>query len=100
MKTKINPSIFWDTDIKNIDLQKHSRYIVEKVVKWGNFNDWQELKKLYSKVKIISEIKQISTLSDKDKNFFHLIYNIPLNQLCTKKQLAKKLSPFYNRSAK
>ncbi len=29
-------SLFWDTDPKNIDMQKNARYIIERVLDFGN----------------------------------------------------------------
>lgn len=100
IKPKFRSEIFWDTDVRTIDYQKHAHYVIGKVIKWGNFDDWQELKRIYSTKKIKSEIKKISDLDDKDKNFLHIIYNIPLNQLCSTRQSIKKCSPFYLRSVK
>ncbi|EKD56106.1 MAG: hypothetical protein ACD_58C00297G0011 [uncultured bacterium] len=98
MKIKFRKEIFWDTDPKTIDYQKHAIYVIGKVIKWGNLSDWQELKKIYSTRKIKATVKKLCDLDNKDRNFIHMVYDIPLQQLCTKRQFAQNLSPFYNRS--
>ncbi len=33
---KFRPSLFWDVDPKTIDPKKHARYIIERVLDFGN----------------------------------------------------------------
>lgn len=30
------PSLFWDVDPKNLDSKKHARYIIERILEFGN----------------------------------------------------------------
>ena len=48
--------LFWDVDIKLFDFEKHKAFMAERVLEYGQLEDWNLLKKLYGK----EEIKRIS----------------------------------------
>ena len=56
---KFRPALFWDTDPKNIDPQKHARYIIERVLEFGEPSEIRWLFRTYPK----SEIKRVMNLS-------------------------------------
>lgn len=33
---KLRQSLFWDTNLENIDLEKNARYVIERVMDFGN----------------------------------------------------------------
>jgi hypothetical protein len=35
-KFSFRPSLFWDVDPKTIDQKKHARYIIERILEFGN----------------------------------------------------------------
>ncbi len=70
-------SLFWDTDTNTIDLVKNKRYVIERVLKFGNVEDYSWLKNIYT----LDEIKQVvsrnrSELDKKSLNFWHSVYHI------------------------
>lgn len=70
------PGLFWDIDTEKLNLTVHSRYIIERVLKYGSLNDWLNLKKIYSLDKIKEESLQIRSLDDKTLNFLSTYFNI------------------------
>lgn len=36
LKVPNRPSLFWDTDPKRIDLKKNARYVIERILDYGN----------------------------------------------------------------
>ena len=61
----INKNLFWDIDINDLNLDRHVRFIIERVLTKGDLNDWFELKKTYGLNRIKQEVIQIRFL---DKN--------------------------------
>jgi len=59
---KIRSSVFWDTDIRKIDLKKHKRSIIQRILERGNKNEISELIKIYSISAIKVELKKIENL--------------------------------------
>ena len=37
----LSPNMFWDTPIEHIDPLKHSGWIVERVMNYGQLKDWR-----------------------------------------------------------
>ncbi len=69
--------LFWDTDINKLDLKRHAQYIIERVIMRGTLNDWIELKKTYSKLKLKNACLKASYLDKITLNFCSLYFNIP-----------------------
>lgn len=72
-----NKSLFWDIDINMLDYDKHTRFIIERVLLKGDLPDWFELKKIYGTERIKKEILQIRYLDKKTLSFLSLIFDIP-----------------------
>ena len=80
MPPLIKKSLFWDTETKTIDVIKNKRYIIERILKFGNLDDYAWLKNVYSP----DEIKKVvarnrSELDKKSLNFWRAIYYAPEN---------------------
>ena len=50
--TKINPALFWDTKVENIDWHKNRRYVIRRVLERGNEIEKEEILRFYGKEKI------------------------------------------------
>lgn len=72
-----NTSLFWDTPLKNIDFQKHSRFVIERVLVRGRLSDWFEIKQYYGLDKIKQEALQIRSMDELTLNFCSVLFNIP-----------------------
>ena len=69
-------ALFWDTKPENIDLQKHARYIVERVINRGSLADWKKIKQLYGLEKIKNLSLQIKTFDTKSICFLSAYFDI------------------------
>lgn len=87
-KFPFSQHLFWDTAIKNIDLEKNVRYVVERVMTRGMLEDFYVLLQLYSKDTITAALKKSKELDSKTANFCSLYFNIPKSEL--------HVSSFYN----
>jgi len=47
--SQLSKRMFWDTPLENIDPVKHSRWIVERVMGYGKYEDWNLIKTWYGK---------------------------------------------------
>ena len=67
-------SLFWDTDPKNIDTEKHARYIIERVLDFGNDKEVEWLFGNYSEA-LIQEVlyNSRSVLHKKSKALWSLM---------------------------
>ena len=89
---KLSEHLFWDIDVRNLDIQKNKRIIIQRVLDYGLLKDWLIIYNYYE----IDEISKIAiSLKDLDKksmSFISLLSKIPKeNFLCyTTKQLTPK----------
>lgn len=55
---KFRPTLFWDTNVKNIDPVKNARYIIERVLEYGRDSEARWVFEHYSK----DEIRKVINL--------------------------------------
>jgi len=79
-KPQLSKVIFWDTDYNRIDWEKKARFVIERVVMFGNLKDWRIIQQFYGMEKIKESVLLSRDLDPKTLNFFSLIFNIPKEQ--------------------
>ncbi|MBI3259347.1 MAG: hypothetical protein HYZ54_07750 [Ignavibacteriae bacterium] len=47
MNTLFRQSLFWDCNLETLDVEKHKRQIIVRVLERGTLEDWQTIKELY-----------------------------------------------------
>lgn len=72
--------LFWDVDFAKINFDLRARYVIERVVMYGNWQEWEEIKRYYGLEKIKFEVMQIRYLDAKTWNFLSLYFQIPKEQ--------------------
>lgn len=60
--TDINPRIFWDTELCELEYEKNAPFIIHRVLEYGSFSDWYAIKKHYGLDRIVSISKGFRTL--------------------------------------
>jgi hypothetical protein len=89
MMLPLRKELFWDIDFDKIDLTKHRRIIIERVLTLGTLDEFRFLLKSYAEQTLVDEIKQIGYLDPKTLNFVVNFFPVEKTQLkCyTRKQL-------------
>ena len=94
---KFRQALFWDTDPKKIDPVLHKRYIIERILKLGNFDDYHWMRDTYSEEDVKNVIMEERVdLDPRSLNFWCHNYNIE-ESICTKKLSAKTQELFWRR---
>ncbi len=89
-KPKFSENLFWDIDLKNLDYEVHFPYILSRVLDYGTWQDWLEIRKFYSKEKIKNTALQLRELSAKSLNFIAIFTNTPIQEFrCYKLRQSK-----------
>lgn len=94
MQTLAKRSLFWD--VSEIDPQKNEKFIVERILRFGDEEDFHWAIKSYGKDKIKENLLKSKTLDNKSLSFWCQYFNIDKNK-CLKNQSAKKQSWFWKR---
>lgn len=61
----LSEHLFWDIDKSKLDLDKSSSYIIQRVLEYGEWNDWCFIYKYYGLDKIVSDCMRMRTLDPK-----------------------------------
>ena len=71
---KLRPSLFWDVDPDTIDLDKHARYVIERVLDFGTDEEVRWMFKQYPR-KQIAEVLNLprSQVDPKSRALWELV---------------------------
>ncbi|SRR6266545_1861750 len=68
---------FWDINADKLDVSKHSRFVIERLLEDGDFPELRWLFQNFSKQKIVDVLKRSRSLSRRSANYWSLILNVP-----------------------
>lgn len=87
----IRKELFWDFEFEKLDIEKHKRIIIERVITLGNLDEFFFLLKVYNSKTLVNEIQQIGYLDPKTVSFVSKFFNIDKNNLkCYTRKLSAK----------
>lgn len=83
--------MFWDVDISKLDKEKHKRFIIERVLKFGKPEGIRWLLQKYADTDIIETVKTSRNIDRKTANYWALHYKIPKEEVyCLKTQFLQE----------
>jgi hypothetical protein len=94
MKTLEKKSLFWD--VKTPDPKTNSRFIIERILNFGDEEDFRWAVKFYTKEKIAQELLKIRTLNKKSLLFWCLYFNVN-KEKCLNQQSTREQNAFWKR---
>lgn len=101
MKRKIPKYLhryFWDVNPETIDLAKHRRYVIERLLEFGDQESVAWMKKTFPQDEIVEVLKIARALTKKSANFWANVFGVPRDQLaCFSKQSQEISNIIWNR---
>ena len=79
-KPTFSQNLFWDVDINTLDVDKHSKFVLERVLQYGDLEDWKKVKNYYSFDYIKTMALNIRSLDPKTLSFIATYINIPITE--------------------
>lgn len=73
-------SLFWDVDYDRIDWEKNYRFVIERVLERGTFEEWQEIKRYYGLERIKEAAMQARWLDNTTLSFCSNYFRAPKEQ--------------------
>lgn len=68
-------SLFWDTDPKKLDINKNAKYIIERIMDFGNDDEVRWMKKQYPKSLLAQVCLTSKALHPSSKTLWTLLTN-------------------------
>jgi len=59
---RLSKVLFWDVDMNDADMDKYPAHFVQRVLEYGNMDDWRLLRDYYGLPKIVEVCKSLRTL--------------------------------------
>lgn len=72
---QLRQSLFWDTDPKKLDPQKHAKYIIERIMDFGNDDEVRWMRHNYPKPLLAKVVKTSKELHPSSKTLWTLLTN-------------------------
>jgi hypothetical protein len=69
-------SLFWDTNWRQIQLRRHARYVIERVLELGWLDTVSWLQRVYSVQTIIDVLTVSKVITAKSRNFWKLWFGV------------------------
>lgn len=79
-KPNLRRSLFWDVDYDTIRWDTSFRFIIERVLERGTFEEWQVIKQYYGLQKIREAALQARWLDQTTLSFCSAIFAIPVEE--------------------
>jgi hypothetical protein len=74
--SNLTPHIFWDVDIKTIDLEKNGVFVLQRILQYGLLKDWLLIKSVLGSDKLKSIAVKIPSLDDVSISFLSNLLHI------------------------
>jgi len=72
----LSPHIFWDVDVRSVDVEKHGVFVLQRVLQYGILKDWLLLKSVMGAENIKALAVQLPILDDVSISFLSNLYKI------------------------
>lgn len=69
--------LFWDVNANTLDFSDHKKYIINRVMQYGLYKDWQNILQIYGLNSITNTAKKIRDLDKKSMEFLSLLSDVP-----------------------
>lgn len=73
--------LFWDTDPESLDLWNHKKFIIERILEFGDEDAYRWMFRTYSDEEIIATVKSSRNISPKTAVLIANSYDIPREEI-------------------
>ena len=70
---QLRPALFWDTDPKKLDIHKHAKYIIERIMDFGNDDEVRWMKQQYPKSLLAEVVNNSRVLLSNSRTLWTLL---------------------------
>ena len=73
--SQLSSVLFWDMDRDNIDIEKHSAGLIQRVLEYGTLQDWRITRDFYGMDRIVADCMRLRNLDPMALSFICAISN-------------------------
>lgn len=71
-----SPHLFWDVNLDIFDFEKSKKWLIARVVEYGDLNDWRNLLSIYGEEEIKKEVTTIRSLDAVSVSFLAAYFSL------------------------
>ena len=87
--------LLWDVNTETVDINLNKKFIIERVLEYGDLDSFNYILKTYDKNTIIDTLKTSKKISTKSGSFYALVLNVDKKELlCIQKPFTQKQNRF------
>lgn len=79
--SQLSPYLFWDIDKNDFDAERNSAQLIQRVLEYGELDDWRKVRDFYGLDRIASDCKRLRTLPPKALSFVCTVHRHPQRRL-------------------
>jgi hypothetical protein len=79
MELQLRPTLFWDIDVKSIDLEKHRSSVIERVTSRGRLDEFRDVLKYYGRDLVKETLLQVRHLDKVTLAFCSTFFDAPIS---------------------
>jgi len=68
--------LFWDTNLSKIHIKRNARYIIERILEFGNMNAIEWLQKVYPLQTIVDVLNLSRIITEKSRHFWLIWFGV------------------------
>ena len=89
---QLSKHLFWDTPQEKIDPVRNAKWLIQRVLEYGQWSDWKIIESYYGVERMGIEMTKVRTLEPRALSFIANLSAIPINKFrCyTRSQLNRK----------
>lgn len=72
----LSEHLFWDTQVDQIDPDKHAAWLARRVLEYGDWPDWQALVAYYGRERLADIVVGIRSLQPRSLAFCQVWFNL------------------------
>jgi len=80
IKSQFSENLFWDINLRDLDLEQHEAYVLGRVLEFGKLSDWKLIRNYYGLEGIKRIGLELRIMSPQALSFLSLITHTPENQ--------------------
>lgn len=77
MELELRPSLFWDVNVQQIDLQKHQASVIERIMLRGRYEEYKAMMRYYGRAIVKNTMLNARYLDKRTLAFCSTIFDVP-----------------------
>ncbi len=95
-KLPFSTNLFWDVDVADVDMEIHTAFVVERVLDYGQMNDWLLIRNYYGIDRLRDIALGIRSMFPESLSFIALMTHTPKNKFRCYELIQSKKAPWYS----